>query len=320
MKKVVLALCCALFPLPSGAQDYPHKPITLVVGYTPGGSNDVVARIVGPKMGEILGQPVVIENRPGANATMATHYVAKSAPDGYTLMVTGTGPMAIGLATFPSLPYDPLKDFALVNTAGLTPEVLALHPAVPAKTLKELVALSKTKQVSLSSSGSGGLPHLAIELLKNVSKGDFLHVPYKGAAPAITDTIAGHVNGVIMDLPPLMPQIKQGKLRAIAVANRQRISLLPEVATSGEQGYADVQAVNWFGVIAPRGTPAAVVAKLNDVLMKTVAQAQVKEKFVSVGVDSFTQASPEGFRKFLEEEITRWVKIARDAGAKVQPD
>jgi len=320
MKRILIALCCTLFPLVSGAQGYPHKQITLVVGYPPGGSNDVVARVIGPKMAEILGQPVVIENRPGASSTTGANYVAKSAPDGYTLMLGGSGPLAIGLATFPSLPYDPLKDFALINTAGVTPELLAVHPAVPAKTLAELVALAKKKQVSLASSGSGGLPHLAIELLKNVSKGDFLHVPYKGAASAITDTIGGHVNGVIMDLAPLMPQIKEGKLRALAVANRKRTSLLPDVATSGEQGYPDVQAVNWFAIIAPRGTPAPVVAKINDALMKTVAQAQVKEKFASVGVEPFVQTAPDGFRKFLEEEITRWGKIARDARAKALPD
>ena len=318
MKKILLALCCALFPLLAGAQDYPHKQITMVVGYTPGGSNDVVARIIGPKMAELLGQPVVIENRPGASATTAANYVAKSAPDGYTLMLGGSGPWAISLATFPSLPYDPLKDYALINTAGLTPEVLAIHPSLPAKTLSELVALSKTKQISLASSGSGGLPHLAIELFRNVSKANILHVPYKGAAPAITDVIGGHVNGIIMDLPPLMPQIKDGKMRALAVTNRQRAVLFPDLATSSEQGYAGLQAVNWFGVVAPRGTPAAVVTKLNDAILKTVAHPQIREKFASVGVEPFTQASPEAFRKFLEEEIVRWGKIARDAGAKAE--
>ena len=318
MKKILLALCCALFPLLAGAQDYPHKQITMVVGYTPGGSNDVVARIIGPKMAELLGQSVVIENRPGASATTAANYVAKSAPDGYTLMLGGSGPWAISLATFPSLPYDPLKDYALINTAGLTPEVLAIHPSLPAKTLSELVALSKTKQISLASSGSGGLPHLAIELFRNVSKANILHVPYKGAAPAITDVIGGHVNGIIMDLPPLMPQIKDGKMRALAVTNRQRAVLFPDLATSSEQGYAGLQAVNWFGVVAPRGTPAAVVTKLNDAILKTVAHPQIREKFASVGVEPFTQASPEAFRKFLEEEIVRWGKIARDAGAKAE--
>ena len=316
MKKVLVALCSAVFSLLAGAQDYPQKQITLVVGYTPGGSNDLVARIVGPRMAEILGQPVVIENRPGAAATIGTHYVAKSTPDGYTLALAGLSALVISRATYPNLPYDTLKDFVPINTVGLTPEVLAVHPLVPAKTLADLVALSKTKQVSLASSGSGSMTHLSIELLKNVSKGDFLHVPYKGAAPAITDVIGGHVNGVIMDLPALATQIKEGKLRALAVANRQRSAVLPDLATSSEQGFASMQAVNWFAILAPRGTPATAVAKLNDALMKAVAHGQVVEKFASVGVEPFTQASPEAFRKFLEEEIVRWGKIARDAGAK----
>jgi tripartite-type tricarboxylate transporter receptor subunit TctC len=194
--------------------------------------------------------------------------------------------------------------------------VIAVHPSTPAKTLPELVALSKKKQVTLSSSGNGGLPHLAIELLKNVSKGDFLHVPYKGAGPAVIDTLGGHVNGVVMDLPAVATQVKEGKLRAIAVTNRQRTAVLPDVATSGEQGLAGVQAVNWFALMAPKGTPAPIVAKLNDALLKTVSLPQVKEEFTKVGVEPFTQSSPETLRKFLDDEIARWGKIARDAGAK----
>jgi tripartite-type tricarboxylate transporter receptor subunit TctC len=316
MNRIFAALLCTLFPLFAGAQDYPHKPITLVVGFPPGGSNDVVARIIGPKLAEILGQPVVIENRPGANATIGTHYVAKAAPDGYTLTLGGLSPFVISLVTYANIPYDTARDFTPINTVGLTPEVIAVHPSVPAATLPELVALSKSRQITLSSSGNGGLPHLAIELLKNVSKGDFLHVPYKGASPAVTDAIGGHVNGVVMDLPALATQVKEGKLRALAVTNRHRTSVLPEIPTSGEQGLAGVQAANWFAVLAPRGTPAAIVAKLNDALMKAVALPQVKEKFASIGVEPFTQASPEAFRRFLDEEIVRWGKIARDAGAK----
>ena len=315
MRRLFAALCCVLFPLIAGAQDYPHKTITIVVGYPPGGSNDVVARIIGPTMSDILGQQIVIENRSGANATIATHYVAKSAPDGYTILLGSLSPLVISLATYPKIPYDTAKDFVPINTMALTPELIAVNPAVQAKTLGELVALSKTKQISLSSSGSGGLPHLAIELLKNVSKGDFLHVPYKGAGPAVTDTMGGHVNGIIMDLPAVASQVKEGKLRALAVTNRQRTNVLPDVPTSGEQGYPSVHAVNWFAIVAPRGTPAAIVTKLNDALMKTVALPQVKEKFANVGVEAFTQASPDAFRRFLDEEIVRWGKIARDAGA-----
>jgi tripartite-type tricarboxylate transporter receptor subunit TctC len=316
MKKLFAALCLALLPLAAGAQDYPTKPIKLVVGFPPGGSNDVVARIIAPKLAEILGQPVVVENRPGANATLGTDFVAKSAPDGYTLTLGSLSPLVISLATYANIPYDTAKDFAPINTVALTPEVIAVHPSTPAKTLPELVALSRQKQVTLSSSGNGGLPHLAIELLKNVSKGDFLHVPYKGAGPAVIDTLGGHVNGVVMDLPAVATQVKEGKLRAVAVTNRQRTSVLPDVPTSGEQGLGGVQAVNWFALMAPKGTPAPIVAKLNDALLKTVSLPQVKEEFAKVGVEPFTQSSPEVFRKFLDDEIARWGKIARDAGAK----
>lgn len=316
MKKLFAFLCCALLPLICSAQDYPTKPIRLIIGFPPGGSNDIVARIIGPKMAEILGQNMVVENRPGANATLATDFVAKSPPDGYTITLASLSPLVISLATYAKIPYDTAKDFAPINTVALAPEVVAVHPSVPARTLPELVALSKTRRISLSSSGNGGLPHLAIELLKNVSKGDFLHVPYKGAGPAVTDTIGGHVNGIIMDLPAVSAQIKEGKLRALAVTNVQRAGVLPEVPTAGEQGLAGVQAVNWFGLVAPRGTHPAIVAKLNDALMKTLSQPQVKEQFANIGLEVFTQTSPEAFARFLDEEIVRWGRVAREAGAK----
>ena len=320
MKKLFAALCCAVLPavLPAAAlaDDFPSRAIKLVVGFPPGGSNDVVARIIAPKMAELLKQPVVVENRPGANATLGTGQVARAEPDGYTITLGSLSPLVIALATYDNLPYDTAKDFEPINTVALTPEVIAVHPSVEVKTLPELVALSKTKQVSLSSSGNGGLPHLAIELLKKVSGGNFLHVPYKGAGPAVVDAMGGHVNGVIMDLPALATQVKGGKLRAIAVTNRERTSVLPDVPTSGEQGLEGVQAVNWFALMAPAKTPAAVVAKLNEVLVKVCAMPEVKEEFARSGVSAFNQASPDAFRKFLGEEIDRWGSIAREAGAK----
>ena len=316
MKKLLAGLAMAMASLGAGAQDYPNKPIKLVVGFPPGGSNDAVARIIAPKMAEALGQPVVIENKPGANATLGTDFVAKSAPDGYTITLGSLSPLVISLATYANIPYDTVKDFAPINTVALTPEVLAVHPSVPAKTLPELVALSKTKQISLSSAGNGGLPHLAIELLKNESKGNFLHVPYKGAGPATIDTIGGHVNGIMMDVPAVSTQIKEGKLRAIAVTNKARSVVLPDTPTSGEQGLPTVLAVNWFGLMAPKGTPSAIVAKLNDALVKAVNHPQVKEEFAKIGIEGFLHPSPDAYSKFLAEEIARWGKIARDAGAK----
>ncbi len=316
MKKLIAVLCCAVLPAMGAAQDFPSRAIKMVVGFPPGGSNDVVARIIAPRMAEILKQPVVVENRPGANATLGTGQVARAEPDGYTITLGSLSPLVIAMATYDNLPYDTAKDFAPINTVALTPEVIAVHPSVEAKTLPELVALSKTKQVSLSSSGNGGLPHLAIELLKKVSGGNFLHVPYKGAGPAVVDAMGGHVNGVVMDLPALATQVNGGKLRAIAVTNRERTSVLPDVPTSGEQGLDGVQAVNWFALMAPAKTPADIVAKLNDAMVKACALPEVKEEFARSGVAAFNQPSPEAFRKFLGEEITRWGTIAREAGAK----
>lgn len=312
----VLALALLTLAAPVLAQDYPSRPVRLVVGFPPGGSNDVVARIIGPKMGQILGQPVVIENRPGANATLGTDHVAKSPPDGYTITLGSLSPLVIALATYAKIPYDTAKDFAPINTVALTPEVIAVHPSVPVKSLRELVELAKKQQVTLSSSGNGGLPHLAIELLKKESKGNFLHVPYRGAGPAVTDTVGGHVNGVVMDLPAVAAQVRAGKLRGLAVTGLERTSVLPDLPTVAEEGLADVYAVNWFGLMAPKGTPPAVVAKLNDALLKVTAQPDVREQFAQAGVAVYTQASPAAYQKFIEEEIFRWGKIARDAGAK----
>jgi tripartite-type tricarboxylate transporter receptor subunit TctC len=311
-----LALCCVFGSDTAAAQEYPSKPIRIVVGFPPGGSNDVVARIFAPRLAEILGGPVIIENKPGANATIGTDFVAKAAPDGYTITLGSLSPLVLSLFTYPNIPYDTQKDFTPITTVALTPEIVAVHPSVPAKDLKELVELSKSKQVTLSSSGSGGLPHLAIELLKGLSKGNFLHVPYKGAGPAVTDTLAGHVNGIIIDLPALSSQVKDGKLRAIAVTNERRTDVLPNVATSVEQGFPGLVAVNWFALMAPAMTPKPIVDKLHGAVVKVTASPQMKEDLAKVGIEPFTMPSPEAFQKFLGEEIVRWGKIAKESGAK----
>jgi tripartite-type tricarboxylate transporter receptor subunit TctC len=313
----LMAAVFALLSSLASAQDYPNRAVRMVVGFPPGGSNDVVARIIAPKMADVLGHPVVIDNKPGANATVGTDFVAKAAPDGYTITLGSLSPLVISLVTYPNIPYNTATDFVPINTVALTPEVIAVHPSSPAKSLQELVALSKKgAPITLSSSGNGGLPHLAIELLKRESGGNFLHVPYKGAGPAVVDTLGGHVNGVVMDLPAVGTQVKEGKLRGLAVTGRTRASVLPELPTVAEQGLAGVYAVNWFALMAPKGTPAAIVAKLNDALLKALALPDVKDQFAKAGVEVYTQPSHEAMRKFLDEEIARWGKIARDAGAK----
>ena len=307
------------FPLATASaqtQDYPSRPIRIVVGFPPGGSNDTVARIIAPRLADVLGTPVVIDNRPGANATIGTDYVAKAAPDGYVVTLGSLSPLVLSPFTYAKLTYNTQKDFTPINTVAATPEVIAVHPSVPAKTMKELVELSKKKQVTLSSSGNGGLPHLGIELLKNESKGDFLHVPYKGAGPAVTDTVAGHVQGVMMDLPAVSAMIADGRLRAIAVTNTNRNPVLPDTPTSAEQGFPGVMAVNWFALMAPANTPKPIIDKLNAALLKVTAMPEVRAEFAKVGVEAFTQASPQAFEKFLGQEMTRWGKIVKDSGAK----
>lgn len=301
---------------PAHAAGFPSQPIRLVVGFPPGGSNDVVARIIAPAFSEIMGVPVVVENRPGANATIGTEYVAKSEPDGYTITLGSASPFAISPFTYPNIPYDTQKDFVGITTVAMQPELVAINPKVEAKTLKELIALGKTRQITISSSGNGGLPHLAIELFKSASGADVLHVPYKGAGPAIVDTIGGHVDGIIVDIAGLLPLVNEGKLRALAVTNTERSPVLPDVPTSAEAGLPELIAVNWFAVMAPAKTPPDVVQKLFDGLVKAVNTPQVKEQFTKVGVQPMTMASPAAFKEFLASELDRWGKVAKASKAR----
>ncbi len=300
------------------AQTYPNKPIRLIVGFPPGGSNDIVARNLAPRLGELLGVQVVVENRAGANATIAADLVAKAPPDGYTVMLGSTSSLVISPHTYTKLSYDTLRDFSPVTTIAMTPEAIAVHPALPVKDLKSLIALAKAKPGTLdfASSGSGGLPHLAIELLKTQANINLQHVPFKGAGPAVTDLMGGHVQGIIMDFPAIYPQMKSGKLKGLALAAEKRIAQMPELPTSGEQGMPGLLAVNWFAVVAPAKTPAPVTGKLYESLMKVIAAPEMKERLAAVGVETFTQASPDAFAGFLKDELVRWGKVAKASGAK----
>jgi tripartite-type tricarboxylate transporter receptor subunit TctC len=315
------ALAClavlAISTQPARAQDtYPSRPIHMVVGFPPGGSNDIVARLLAPKLGEILGTSVVVDNRPGANAIIGTDYTVRAAPDGYTITLGSASPLAISPHTYSNMPFDPLKDLVGITTVAATPELIALNPKVPARTLQELVALSRTREVTFSSSGNGGLPHLAIELLKIASKGRIVHVPYKGAGPAITDAVGGHVDGIIVDLPALYAMVSEGKLRAIAVTNTHRADVMKDVPTSAEGGLPTVLAFNWFAVMAPAKTPKPIVDKLYQALVKTVQSPDVKASLAKLGIEPFVQPSPEAFATFMKSETVRWGEVARASGAK----
>lgn len=296
--------------------DYPNRPINLIVGFPPGGSNDIVARILAPRLGDALGVPVVVVNKPGSNALIGTEFVARAAPDGYTITLASASPLVISPSTYAKMPFDALNDLVGITTVANTPELVAVHPSVQAKTLQELIALSKTREVTLSSSGNGGLPHLAIELLRTATNGKILHVPYKGAGPAVTDTVGGHVDGVIMDLPALQTMVADGRLRPIAITNKARAPSLPGTPTSVEQGVPSLLAFNWFAVMAPAKTPKPIVDKLYAALVKVAHSPEVKDAMLKVGVEPLTHPSPEAFAVFMREETTRWGKVARDSGAK----
>lgn len=307
-----------VFAAPVWAQQYPTKPIRLIVGFPPGGSNDIVARIVAPKLGELLGQQVVVENRAGANATIGTEFVAKSTPDGYTILLGSASAIAISPFTYSKLGYDTLRDFAPVTTVAMTPEALAVHPALPVKDLKSLIALAKSNpgKLDFASSGNGGLPHLAIELFKTQAGVNVQHVPFKGAGPAVTDLLGGHVQGIIMDFPAIQAQMKSGKLRGIVLAAEKRIAQMPDLPTSIEAGLPGLQAVNWFVILAPAKTPSPVVQRLYDSLLKVATAPDVKERFSSVGVEVLTQASTARTADFLKDELARWGKVAKASGAR----
>lgn len=300
------------------AQNYPTKPIRLVVGFPPGGSNDIVARLLAPKLSQLVGTQVVVENRPGANATIGTDLVAKAPPDGYTLLLGSASPLAISPFTYPSIPYDTLRDFAAITTVASTPEMLAIHPALPARNLKELVALAKSQpgKLNFASSGSGGLPHLAIELFKKLGNVNILHVPYKGAGPALTDLLGGHVHGMIMDLPVPLPHVKSGKLRGIAITAEKRTELLPELPTSVEQGMPGVIAVNWFAIMAPAKTPKPIVDRLYTTVVQAATAPDMKDQFRAQGVEALVQPSPDAFTSFLRKDLERWAKVAKESGAR----
>jgi tripartite-type tricarboxylate transporter receptor subunit TctC len=310
---IVFLLC----PL-AQAQTYPAKPVRLVVGFPPGGSNDIVARLIAPRLTQLLGAQIVVENRPGANATIGTDFVAKAAPDGYTLTLGSASPLAISPFTYPNIPYDTMRDFAAITTVASTPELLGLHPSLPARNLKELVSLAKSQpgKLDFASSGNGGLPHLAIELFKKIGGVNVVHVPYKGAGPAATDLLGGHVHAMIIDLPVLLPHVKSGKVRAIAITAEKRTALLPDLPTSVEQGLPGLIAVNWFAIMAPARTPRPVVEKLHGAIVQAATAPDMKDAFSAQGVETYVQPSPEAFTAFLRNDLARWAKVAKESGAR----
>ena len=300
-------------------QTYPAKPIRLVVPFPPGGAVDFYARVMQQPLAEALGQPVVIDNKAGASGMVGTEIVAKSPPDGYTLLLGNIAALAINVGIYAKMPYDPLKDLTpIVRTVDVN-YVLVVHPSVPAKNVAELIAHAKSNpgKLSYGSAGSGSLPHLGTELFKAQTGTDMLHVPYKGGGPMVTDLLGGTVQVAIADQANLMPHAQSGKLRALAVATSKRSPNAPDLPTIAESGLVGYDATAWQGLVGPAGLPPEVVRRLNEAFNRVMATPAVREKLLGGGLEPIG-GTPEQFARFIAAEITKWTKIAKDVGAKVE--
>ena len=300
---------------PVVAQTYPAKSVRVIVPYPPGGGNDIIARMVGAKMQEGWGQPVVIDNKPGANSIIATEFVAKSAPDGYTLLVNATGGMSVNPVLYAKLSYDPLKDFVPISMVGSFPLVLAVNPSVPARSVQELVAYAKANPGKLNYSAGSTAFQVATEMFKQMTGVDVRHIPYKGSAASITAVIAGDVQMTIVDTPPLVPQIKGGRVRALAVTSAKRAGAMPELPTIAESGVPGYEMVLWIGVFAPAGTPREITGKLNAEVVRVVNLPDIREKLDGMGVEPLGNSS-EQVTEWIRREIARFGPVVKAANIK----
>jgi tripartite-type tricarboxylate transporter receptor subunit TctC len=300
------------------AQGWPNRPIRMIVPYTPGGYTDLMARLVGQKISEALGQPIIFENKPGANAIIGTDVVAKAAPDGYTFG-TVIAAHAVNATLNPKLPYDTLKDFTYVSLMSVAPLIMIAHPSLPANNVQELIALAKAKpgELNFASSGVGAAAHLTMEMFKSRTGIDMLHIPYKGTAGALQDVIGGRINVMFDVVGPLMPQVRSGLAKAIVVTAKERIPAASDVPTMAEQGVADFVSGTWAGLIAPAGTPKEIVDRVSTEAAKALADPALKEKLVEQGIVA-VGSTPEEFRSFVAEDIVRWRKVITDAGIKME--
>jgi tripartite-type tricarboxylate transporter receptor subunit TctC len=314
LSALAIGLSALLLPALAAAQDFPNKPIRLIVPFPAGGPNDIIARVIGQRMSELTRQPVLIDNRGGQAGVLGTDAVAKANPDGYTIGIVSASALAIS-PTMEKVPYEVAKDFAPVTLVVTVPEMLVVAGNVPAKNMAELVALAKAQpgKLNFASAGVGGLPHLAGELFKLTAKIDVVHVPYRGAAPAINDLLGQQVQMTFLDLPVLLPHIRAGTLHPIALGARARVPTAPEVPTTAEVGMPDLLIENWYGMIAPAKTPEAIVAALNRIANEAMADPSVNQKLADQGL-TVAGDTPEHFRGFIEAEARKWAKVIKDAG------
>lgn len=308
-----------LFSLDAAAQGYPAKPVRLIVTFAAGGGADYVGRTVGGKLADFLGQPVVVENKAGANGALGAELVAKSPPDGYTLLIGAAGTLAVSPHLNPKLPFDTFKDFAPVSLLATSPFVVTVHPEVPAKSVRELIELAKARpgKLNFGSSGVGGSPQLAGELFKSMAGVNMVHVAYKGLAPAITDLLGGQIQVIFADVGLVAPHLKAGKLRGLAVTGAQRSALAPALPTVAEAGLPGYAAGTWYGLLAPAGTPAPIVTRLAEDTRKALADPAVRGALEKQGVDP-AGSTPGEFASFLRDEHAKWGKVIRDANIKLE--
>ncbi len=313
------AIAGSLLAAGASAQNYPTKSIRLIVPFPPGGSTDLMARVLGAKFGEAFGQQVIVENRPGASGMIGNELVARAAPDGYMLTMGTIGAMSVNVSLFKSVPYDATRDFAPITLTGNVENLLVVHPSVPVHNVKDLIALAASKPGMLifASSGTGNAPHLAGELFNQLAKVKMVHLPYKGGGPAMIDVMAGQVSLSFASMPSSLPFAKSGKLRAIAVGGAKRSNAAPEIPTVAENGLPGFEITDWQGLLAPAKTPAAVIDRLNRETIRILNEREVKERLATAGLQVVTN-TPAQFADFIRTEIDKWGKVIRSAGIKAE--
>ena len=306
------------FSLQTFAQNYPVKPVRLIVPFAAGGNVDITARQIAPGLSELLGQNFIVDNRVGAGGVIGAEAVAKAAPDGYTLMMGSNSTVSVAPSLYPKLAYHPVRDFAPVSLVATTPFVLVVHPSVPVKSVKELIALAKTKpgRLAMASGGTGSSNHLVGELFQSLTGAKFTHVPYKGAGPAGVDLMAGQVDLLFDQLSSSVGPLKSGRIRALAVTSAARTAVFPDIPTMKEAGVADFEVTNITGVLAPAGTSAEIIGRLNAAILKVLGSASVKERFAGLALEP-APSTPEQFSVYIKEDFARWTKVVKDASIKV---
>lgn len=311
---VFLGFCAAAI-----AQDYPAKAVRWIVPFAAGGGGDIIIRTVAQKLGERLGQPVVVDNRAGAGGSLGTEIAARAPADGHTLLMANVAPMAINVSLYRKLPYDPVRDFSPITPLASFPNVLVVHPSLPVRSLSELIALARRRpgELTYASAGSGSTTHLAAEFFKAQAKLDLIHVPYKGGGPALIDVVAGQVTMYFGSMPASLPQIRSGRLRGLAVTSLQRSAAAPDLPTVAESGFPGFEAVTWIGAVAPAGVPSGIVNRLNRELVEIVRTPEVRNKLVAQGAEPLT-ATPEQFGAYIRSEIDKWAKVVRQSGISAQ--